>query len=162
MCHDGLSGRLALLQQRSSVYAFWYWCLFTGAHRRPGTMACILPDPQLFLFTSLKVNDLWVSININSVMQDAWQTNCVYTLLGVVGIQRNFHQNLPICPEQKCGYEWLIFGSGKTHHYRLHKPEAIPIIFHQNNQNGFCGSQHGSKGKLVFRILTGTSIWNMH
>jgi len=39
----------------------------TGA----GTMARILPDPQLFLFTSLKVNDLWVSININSVMQDA-------------------------------------------------------------------------------------------
>jgi hypothetical protein len=39
----------------------------TGA----GTMARILPDPQLFLVTSLKVNDLWVSINMDSELQDA-------------------------------------------------------------------------------------------
>jgi hypothetical protein len=35
------------------------------------TMARILPDPQLFLVTSLKVKDLWVSINMDSELQDA-------------------------------------------------------------------------------------------
>jgi hypothetical protein len=41
-------------------------CLFAGAHRRPGTKARILPDPQLFLVTFLKVYDLWISISIDS------------------------------------------------------------------------------------------------
>ena len=49
-----------------SVCAVWCWCLFIGAHRRPGTMACILPYPQLLLITSLKLKHLWVSINIYS------------------------------------------------------------------------------------------------
>jgi hypothetical protein len=53
------------------VYAQLRWCAETGQPQLPRHMARILPDPQLFLVTSLKVNDLWVSINMDSEMQDA-------------------------------------------------------------------------------------------
>ena len=53
------------------VYAQLRCCAETGQPQLPRHMARILPDPQLLLVTSLKLKDLWVSINMDSEMQDA-------------------------------------------------------------------------------------------
>jgi len=67
----GVSYKYSPIAPNGPVYAQLRCCAETGQPQLPRHMARILPDPQLFLVTSLKVKDLWVSINMDSELQDA-------------------------------------------------------------------------------------------